>query len=96
MLKLVLCILCATLLAIVTLQLRQQNRNLNYQNNKLYGQIESCQAELWNQQLQIAMYTSPNAIAKTVGAHELNLVPPDALPARVANWIDVRHNPDAE
>ena len=96
MLKLLLCILCATLLAIVTLQLRQQHRNLNYQNNKLYSQIGACQAELWNQQLQIAMYTSPNAITKTVGAHELNLVPPDALPAGASNWIDVSHNPDAE
>jgi hypothetical protein len=31
-----------------------------------------------------------------VGDHELNMVPATPLPARSGNWIDVRHDPDAE
>lgn len=96
MLKLLLCILGGLLLTVLVLQLRQQHRNLNYQTNKLHSQIESRQARLWNQQLQIAVYTAPNAITQTVGHHDLNLVPPTPLPAGTANWIDVKNNLDAE
>ena len=96
MLKLVLCILCAAVLAALVLQLRQQRQELGYQNSRLHDQIKDQQAKLWNQQLQIAIYTAPNAIAKTVGDQQLNLVPVTPLPAHSANWIDVSNNPDAE
>ena len=96
MLKLLLCLIFTLLLAAAMLQLRQQRLELNFQTNRLHGQIRQSQAKLWSQQLQIAIYTAPNAIAKTVGDQELNMVPVTPLPARSANWIDVRNNPDAE
>src|SRR3954447_14777564 len=97
MVKMLICLLCALGLGIMVLQLRQQHLELNYKISQLHRQIESNQAKLWNQQLQIAVYTAPNAIAHTVSNHDLHLVPrgpkirgnADAAP----NWID---DPDAE
>lgn len=76
MLKLVLLIASATVIGVLLLELRQQRLEMNYQTNTLYDQIEQCQAKLWNQQLQIAIETAPNAIAKTVGQRAMNLVRP--------------------
>ncbi len=75
MLKLLICISSGVLLAVIMLQLRQQRLELNYQANQLHTQIEAQQSKLWNQQLQIAVYTAPNAISKTVGDHALKMVP---------------------
>ncbi len=96
MLKLLLCITFCGLLSMVMLQLRQQRLELNFQTNKLHNQIRRSQSKLWNQQLQIAIYTAPNAITKTVGDHELNMVPAGALPVRQANWMAGQNDPDAE
>lgn len=96
MLKLLLCLTFCGFLSMVMLQLRQQRLELNFQTNKLHNQIRQSQAKLWNQQLQIAIYTAPNAITKTVGDHELNMVPAAPLPVRQANWIDGQRDPDAE
>ncbi|WP_428937700.1 hypothetical protein [Fontivita pretiosa] len=96
MLKLLLTIFFSLVLAAVLLQLRQQRLELNYQNNRLHAQIRQSQSKLWNQQLQIAVYTAPNAISKTVGQQNLNMVPESPLPAQSAHWIDPQHNPDAE
>ena len=96
MLKLLLCLFSAVTVAFVTLELRQQRLNLNYQTNKLHNQIESRQAKLWNQQLQIAINTAPNAIAKTVGDHEIKMTPRAPLPAQAARWLEPGNNPDAE
>ena len=96
MLKLLLCLVLSTAIAVLLLQLRQQRLELNYQANKLHAQIEHSQAKLWNQQLQIAVYTAPNAISKTVGDRELKMVPQTPLPAVRTNWIDASGNPDAE
>ena len=90
MLKLVLCLFSAILLAVVMLQLRQQRLELNHQSNKLHNQIEAQQARLWSQQLRIAEYTAPNAISQTVGAHELKMVPQSPLPGGRSSWMDVR------
>ena len=95
MVKMLICLLCALGLGVMTLQLRQQRLELNYKISQLHRQIESGQAKLWNQQLQIAVYTAPNAISKTVGEQKLNMVPETPLPAQQANWIDPAHNPDA-
>lgn len=53
MLKLVLCLVCAAVLAAGTLQLRQQRRELAYQCSKLHAEMVALQIELWNQQLEI-------------------------------------------
>jgi cell division protein FtsL len=95
MVKMLVCILSAMALAVMTLQLRQQRLELNYKISQLHRQIESNQARLWNQQLQIAVYTAPNAIQHTVSNHDLHLVPRSPLPQGMAagNWIG---DPDAE
>ena len=96
MLKLLLCLSTSLAIAVLVLQLRQQRLELNYQANKLHNQIEDQQSNLWNQQLQIAMYTAPNAIARTVGEHALNMVPLSPMPSgKSTNWID-NMDPDAE
>ncbi|HLL87878.1 MAG TPA: hypothetical protein VK324_01110 [Tepidisphaeraceae bacterium] len=95
MLKLLICLVSSFALAVVMLQLREQRRELGFQTNALHDEIEAHQAKLWNQQLQIAVYTAPNAIARTVGTHDLKMVPPTTLPAVPTGWIDAA-NPDAE
>jgi hypothetical protein len=75
------------LTAVVVLQLRQQEMNLNYQANRLHGEIEKRQAKLWSQQVQIAGYTAPNAIAQTIGNSKLDLAPQGPAPVGAANWI---------
>src|SRR2546425_12960113 len=94
MLKLFLCLFSAVLIAVLMLHLRQQRLELNHQANKLHNQIESQQARLWNQQLQIAVYTAPNAISKTVGEKDLKLVPQSPLHVGPSNWMDVKGEPE--
>ena len=78
------------------LELRQQRLELNFQTNRLHNQIEQMQSKLWNQQLQIAVYTAPNAIKQTVSNHALKMVPQEPLPRGRTYWIDVANNPDAK
>ena len=88
MLKLVICLFCAVALAVLMLHLRQQRLELNHQANRLHKQIENKQAKLWSQQLDIAVYTAPNAISQTVGNHEMYLVPQTPMQVGTSNWID--------
>jgi cell division protein FtsL len=96
MLKLTLCLVAAVLLAVLLLQLRQQRLELDHQANLLHNQIESQQAKLWSQQLQIAVYTAPNAISKTVGERDLKLVPQSPTHVGPSNWMDVGGDPATE
>ena len=89
MLKLLLCVLSAAVLAALVLQLRQQRQELGFQNRRLHDQIKGQQARLWNQQLQIAVYTAPNAIQQTVSNHNLKMVPQAPLPRGRSYWIVV-------
>src|SRR4051812_31904374 len=95
MLKLLLCVLSTAVLAGLVLQLRQQRQELGYQNSRLHDQIKDQQAKLWNQQLQIAICTAPNAITQTVGTHDLKMVPQAPLPRGRTHWIDVETTPSA-
>ena len=92
MVKLLICLFGGAAIAVTVLQLRQQRLALEYQNTELHGRIRSRQATLWNQQLQIAVGTAPNAISKTIGDQHLNLTPQAPLPPGRANWIDVRRD----
>jgi cell division protein FtsL len=96
MVKLLICTLSAGALALCVLQLRQQRLQINYQTAELHEQIRQQQGKLWNQQLQIAQYTAPNAISKTVDAHDLKMVPQAPLPRNKSSWIDVARTPEAE
>ena len=93
MLKLTLCLVCSVLLAVLMLHLRQQRLELNHQANRLHNQIENQQAKLWSQQLEIAVYTAPNAISQTVSGRELNLVPQSPARTGTSNWIDTQPAP---
>ena len=95
MVKLLLCVLCAAVLAALVLQLREQRQELGYQNSRLHDQIKDQQAKLWNQQLQIAVYTAPNAITQTVSTHDQKMVPQAPLPRGRTHWIDVDKPRDA-
>jgi hypothetical protein len=75
MVKLLVCLLSGLALACVMLELRQQRRELAYQCTRLHNQIQDAQIKLWNQQLQIATYTAPNAIQQTIQQYDLTLVP---------------------
>ena len=96
MIKLVICLFSAALVSVCVLQLRQQNLQLGHQCNQLHTKIRGRQAKLWSQQLQIAVYTAPNAISQTVANHDLKLVPQTPPPAGKPNWIDVQFDADAE
>jgi hypothetical protein len=85
MTKLLLCLVCAFALGAAMLQLRQQELELRYRSAWYQEQIEARQGKIWNQQLQIATYTSPSALAKTIGP-ELELVPASNLPGGAADW----------
>ena len=73
MIKLLLCMFVGFLTAVVMLQLRQQHLELEHSAMVVAGQIESRQAELWSQQLQIAAGTSPAALGKA--SADLHLAP---------------------
>ena len=94
MLKLLLCLLGAAAIGVTVLQLRQQHLALSHETAQLHDQIASHQAKLWDQQVQIAIYTAPNAIQKTVDAHSLKLEPQTPVPGGNQSWIDVSSAPD--
>lgn len=71
MLKLLLCLFCSVATAVVLLELREQRLNLTFDAERLHNQIESTQAQLWNQQLSIAISTAPNAVAATAKGQDL-------------------------
>ncbi|HRK29513.1 MAG TPA: hypothetical protein PLD59_00435 [Tepidisphaeraceae bacterium] len=81
MLKLLLTLFFATIIGAVLLHLRQQRLEVNYQSNQLHRKIEAAQAKLWNQQLQIATYTAPNAVFQTVNSEALKMVPRNPAPS---------------
>ncbi|MGN6505307.1 MAG: hypothetical protein ACTHM6_07065 [Tepidisphaeraceae bacterium] len=80
MIKLLSCILCAFVATGVLLHLRHQRMEINYQINQAHRRLQDLQIQLWNQQLQVAIYTAPNAIERTVGTHKMALVPATSTP----------------
>ena len=95
MLKLLLCMAFTVVIAIAMLHLRQQRLELNHQANLLHNRIEAQQARLWSQQLQIAVYTAPNAISKTVGNQRLTLVPQSPQHVGPSDWTQIRGEPNS-
>jgi cell division protein FtsL len=88
MLKLLICLVSSMAVAVCLVQLRQQHLELNHQTSQLHNQIESRQARLWNQQLQIASITAPPALQASLAKQDLkltNLAPIETAPV---SWID--------
>jgi cell division protein FtsL len=96
MLKLLICLFAATMMSVCVLELRQQRLELSWEANQIHAAIEASQSRLWSQQLQIAIYTAPNAIAKTVGVDDLKLSPQQAVGTTSPNWTGSVHDPAAE
>ncbi|MGD1276644.1 MAG: hypothetical protein ABR964_05405 [Tepidisphaeraceae bacterium] len=87
MAKILLCLMGGLATAVVLLQLRQEHLNLTFQTNELHNQIQATQAQLWNQQLNIAVCTAPNAIAANLKGQDLKLANPTVKsPKRL--WIE--------
>lgn len=87
MVKIILALTFSLLLAVLLLQLRQQRMEMNYTTHTLHRDIEKSQAELWNQQLEIAARTSPSAVVTQVNEHGFKLVPGQNLPANVGTLL---------
>ena len=75
MLKLLLCLVATFVIAAVLLNLRHERMEINYRINQSHRHLQTLQTELWNQQLHMAIATSPAAVEKTVGQHRMSLVP---------------------
>ena len=75
MLKLLLCLTSAFLIAGVLLHLRHERMEINYRINQAHRRLQDLQVELWNQQLQMAIATAPAAVEKAVGRYRMNLIP---------------------
>ena len=96
MVKLLICLFSAAAIAACVLQLRQQRMELGHQNSELNDQINSQQAKLWSQQMQIAVYTAPNSIQQTVKAYDLEMVSQSDVATATPSWIEPGVDPDAE
>jgi hypothetical protein len=94
MIKLLLCLFSAAFLGVFVLQLRHQQLELGYQTAALHEKIKNRQGKLWNQQLQIAVYTAPNAIERTVNNEHIDMVP--AFPINQGPTASAADNDDAE
>jgi uncharacterized membrane-anchored protein YhcB (DUF1043 family) len=86
MIKLLICLVCGIVLGLFLLNLRHQELELRHQNADLHDQIKSQQAKLWSQQLQIAVFTAPNAINQTVTGQKIEMVP--RFSAHDTCWIE--------
>jgi cell division protein FtsL len=94
MIKLIICLVCGMLMAVAVLQLRQQELELRHRAAGLQQKIQAHQAKLWQQQLEISVYTAPNAVTRTVEMHDLKLVPEAQLPLPAGDWLGVtKQNP---
>lgn len=75
MIKLLICLFSAAAVGLFLLNLRHQQLELRHHNAELHDKIAAQQARLWNQQLQIATFTAPNAINETVKGQDIDMVP---------------------
>jgi cell division protein FtsL len=87
MIKLLICLACGMVMAVVMLQLRQQELELRHQAADLQLKVQNHQARLWQQQLEIAVYTAPNAVTRIVQEQNLKLVPEASLPLGAGDWV---------
>jgi cell division protein FtsL len=88
MLKLLICLIVTMSIGVCLIQLRQQRLELNHQVSLLHNKIESRQAKLWNQQLQIAKVTAPPALQASIGKQDLKLTNLAPIGTAPTAWID--------
>jgi len=81
MYKLALCILFMLGGGAVMLALRHQELEINHRIVALQSRIQSRQARLWNQHVQIGIVTSPEAVRRSI-SEDMALVPEFTLPDR--------------
>jgi hypothetical protein len=92
MIKLLICLLATTATAACLMQLHQQRLELNHETSQLHNAIESRQARLWNQQLQIAKVTAPPAVKAAIIKEELRLTPLSPIGTSATSWLDTGKN----
>ena len=73
MLKLLICLIVFTAVAVGLVDLRQRRLDLAHDASRLHAALEVSQAKLWDQQLRIAALTGPSAVARSADAHHLAL-----------------------
>jgi cell division protein FtsL len=88
MIKLLICLLATMATAACLMQLHQQRLELSHETSELHNAIESRQARLWNQQLQIANITAPPAVKAAIGKENLQLTPLAPVGTSTTAWID--------
>jgi cell division protein FtsL len=92
MIKLLICLLATMATAACLMQLHQQRLELNHETSQLHNAIESRQARLWNQQLQIAKVTAPPAVKSVITREELRLTPLSPIGTATTSWLDSGKN----
>jgi len=88
MIKLLICLIASVAIAVCLVQLRQQHLELNHQTSQLHNKIESRQAKLWSQQLQIARLTAPPALQTSIAKQDLKLTNLAPIQTGPTAWID--------
>jgi cell division protein FtsL len=90
MLKLLICLVAVTAVAVCLVQLRQQRLDLAHESSELHTAIEGRQAKLWDQQVRLAAVTAPPAINRSADSQHLNLIPVKPTGVAATGWVDAR------
>jgi hypothetical protein len=88
MIRLLLCLLTALGIATALLLIRQQRLQLRHDQNVAHARIVDMQRVLWQQQLQIAVDTAPEALRR-VRQMQANRPPADVRPEGPSDWSDL-------
>jgi hypothetical protein len=87
MLKLLLCLFATVTTAVFLVELRQQRMEMTHDIDRLHAAVETRGSRLWNQQVTIAIDTTPKAVVTAVGTHDLHLTPVDPVGKTPSEWV---------
>ena len=90
MLKLLLCLVAVTAVAVCQVQLRQRRLDLAHEASQLHADLQARQAQLWDQQVRLAAVTAPPAVGRSAGSHHLDLIPVKPTAPAATSWVDLR------
>ena len=90
MLKLLLCLVAITAMAVCLVQLRQRRLDLSHEASQLHAAVEARQAKLWEQQVRLAAVTAPPAVGRSADGHHLTLIPVKPIGIAPTGWVDAR------
>ena len=90
MLKLLLCLIATTAVAVCLVQLRQRRLDLGHETSQLHAAVETRQAKLWEQQVRLDAVTAPPVVGRTADGHHLTLIPVKPTGIAPTGWVDAR------